>query len=148
MQKNFFRLISLLLVFILSLSLPVSAFDEGVAVNGVSLYEAAPEEWLPEAEIVEEVQLQEEVIEEALLQEAVIEEEPFQEEIIEEALFIEEARSVLFENGRWSAELGDITVLTPGGASTWAYEDGFIRLDNRVQSRTITLDLFLKTTLT
>jgi len=39
---------------------------------------------------------------------------------------------VLFENGQWAPELGYIVVHTPGGASTWAYEDGMIRLTNGV----------------
>jgi len=42
------------------------------------------------------------------------------------------ALPVLFENGQWAAELGDIVVHTPGGASTWAYENGMIRLTNGV----------------
>ncbi|MDR1158036.1 MAG: polysaccharide deacetylase family protein [Oscillospiraceae bacterium] len=37
---------------------------------------------------------------------------------------------VLFEKGQWAAALGEITVHTPGGTSTWAYEDGLIRLSN------------------
>lgn len=44
---------------------------------------------------------------------------------------------VLFENGQWAAELGDITVHTPGGDSTWAYEDGLIHIYNGVESRNI-----------
>ena len=39
---------------------------------------------------------------------------------------------VLFENGQWATELGDIMVHTPGGASAWAYENGMIRLTNGV----------------
>ncbi|MDR0380850.1 MAG: polysaccharide deacetylase family protein [Oscillospiraceae bacterium] len=39
---------------------------------------------------------------------------------------------VLFENGQWASELGEITVHTPGGSSEWAYEDGLIRIYNGV----------------
>jgi len=54
---------------------------------------------------------------------------------------------VLFENGQWAAELGDIRVLTPGGNSTWAYENGMIRLTNGVQSRTITFRFVFENTI-
>ncbi|MDR0671947.1 MAG: polysaccharide deacetylase family protein [Oscillospiraceae bacterium] len=39
---------------------------------------------------------------------------------------------VLFERGQWAPELGEITTHTPGGGSTWAYEDGLIRIYNGV----------------
>lgn len=41
-------------------------------------------------------------------------------------------QEVLFENGRWAPKLGEITVETPGGASTLSYENGMIRLYNGV----------------
>ena len=40
--------------------------------------------------------------------------------------------TVLFENGKWAPELGEITVHTPGLDSAWAYEDGLISMTNRV----------------
>lgn len=39
---------------------------------------------------------------------------------------------VLYENGHWSSRLGEITVHTPGGSSSWAYENGSIRITNGV----------------
>ena len=44
---------------------------------------------------------------------------------------------VLFENGKWAAELGNITIHTPlagapGAEDTWAIEDGMIRITNTV----------------
>jgi peptidoglycan/xylan/chitin deacetylase (PgdA/CDA1 family) len=39
---------------------------------------------------------------------------------------------ILFENGQWAAELGEITTHTPGGASTLAYENGLIKITNGV----------------
>lgn len=42
------------------------------------------------------------------------------------------ALPVLFEHGQWAPELGKITVHTPGGASTWAYENGLIRITNGI----------------
>ncbi|MDR2869772.1 MAG: polysaccharide deacetylase family protein [Deferribacteraceae bacterium] len=41
---------------------------------------------------------------------------------------------VLFENGTWAAQLGEITFHTPGGSSTCVYEDGMIVLTNGVET--------------